>query len=560
MTTLLKSESSPELVRELGELEELAEGCYKEMQLLRLPKNLASWAALTRFVQILESSMNRFGTPYTPQFVATIVNVGRSGSLLLEWIQRHGQEKLAPRSRFRWNDTLQQAAASAFDLAHNYETFTGCFPAWHRYRAGAEIVGPRTVRFTWTGGPSGRRVSAFQKGFRSGSERREAPIPSSPVPDTPDMRDRLGRALQSCKRSGRLGFSYPEPIGYYQYLRPFYERRLNSTFRREDLLSLGAYTLGMFKSFYVALLTICATHEILGYWWGNGCGRYPLDSAVMVRTFGEWVGLLGQLSSLRQDVVETILSDLTFPAHGPRKPKDLLIHPFVPLDGGSHLLGLVPHFPLHSRPDENVLRTCSYVTPAAYGATSRLKEQDMRCDLVSGLPTHIVPGGPVALPEGNPDIDLILEDRSSCVLVLAELKWIRKPLSVFERCDRDEEFLKGVDQLRRIEGFLADNPAYLADRGKVSRPLSDYRQIRYLLLARDHFVWVDPDKAYPVVEFETFKRAVSKAGTLHEALAQLLTFEWLPVEGRDFTVKFEVARVNGISVESEIFHAPPGLS
>lgn len=553
MAALFKSESSPGLVRELKELEDLTNACYKEVQLLCFPKNLASWAALSRFVEILESTINRFETAHTQQFVATIINIGHSGSLLLEWIQKHGSRRLAPRSRFRWNTTLGRAAALGFDTAHNYATFTGCFPAWHRDRAAAEIVGPRTVRFTWAGGAVGRRVSAFQKGFRSECEQKGTAIPSSPVPDTPGTRDRLARVLEACRPNGPWGFSYPEPLGYYEFLSPFYEQSLASAFRREDSLSLGTYTLGMFKSLYVALLTICATHEILCFGWGKQRGKYPLNSAVIVKEFEEWVGVLSRLGSVRRDVVATVLNDLTFPVHGPRKPRDLLIHPFVPLDAGSRLLGLVPHLPLHSRPDENILRICSYVSSAAYDTASQSKEQDMRSALISGLPAHVTPGGPVTLPGGNPDLDLILEDKGCSALVLAELKWIRKPLSVFERCDRDEEFLKGVGQLRRIQRFLSSNPRYLADRGKLSRSLSDYSEVRYLLIARDHFVWVDPDKAYPAIEFETFKRAVSKAATLHEALAQLLTFDWLPVEGRDFTVKSQVARASGVSIESEIF-------
>jgi hypothetical protein len=553
MTAVLKSQSSPELVQKLRELEELANACYRDLQLLRVPKNLASWGALSRFVEILESTINRFETAHTQQFVATIINIGRSGSLLLDWIQKHGSRTVVPRSRFRWNAALGRAAALGFDLARHYEAFTGCFPAWHRDRAGAEIVGPRVVRFTWVGGAVGRRVSAFQKGFRSESEQKGTPIPSSPVPDTPTAKDRLARVLETCRSEGRLGFSYPLPLEYHEFLRPFYEQSLASVFRREDSLSLGAYALGAFRSLYAALLTICATHEILCFWWGKQRSGYPLNSAVMVKKFEEWVRLLCRLGSLPRDTVEAILDDLTFPVQGPRKPRDLLIHPFVPLDAGSRLLGLVPHFPLHSRPDENILRTCSYVSHGAYDAASQLKEQDMRRDLISALPAHIVAVGPVALPGGNPDLDLILEDRNSSTLVLAELKWIRKPLSVFERCDRDEEFLKGVEQLARIQRFLSSKPSYLAERGKVSRSLLDYSELRYLLIARDHFVWVDPIRSYPVIEFETFKRAVSKARTLHDASARLLTFDWLPVEGRDFRVEFQVACVSGVSIESEIF-------
>jgi hypothetical protein len=556
MSALLFSESTPELVDELGELEKLADACYEGLQILRFPKNVASWASLTRFVEILESTIHRLGTPYTPRFVAAIINIGRGGSLLIEWIQKHGAGKLAPQSQFKWHGALATASALGFDTAHNYESFTGCFPAWRRDRAAAEIRAPRTVRFTWAGGPFGRRVSAFQKGLSSERVQKVSGIPSSPVPDTPETRDQLARVLQACRRRGSLGFTYPEPIGYYEFLEPFYKQSLNSVFRREDSLSLGAYTLGAFKSFYVALLTICATREILCHWWGVRAHRYPLNSAVIVKDITEWVRLLGRLSSLSNDAVVTMLNDLTFPVQKPRRPFDLLVHPFIPLDRGSRILGLVPHLPLHSRPDENILRICSYVNPVAYGSASQLKEQEMRFDLVSQLPAHIVAGGPVLLPGGNPDLDLTLEDKSSSTLVLAELKWIRKPISVFERCDRDEDFLKGVNQLRCIEKFLSQNPRYLADRGKLSRSISEYSEVRYLLIARDHFVWVDPDKTYPVIEHDNFKRAMAETDTLHGALNQLLTFDWLPVEERDFTVKFETSRANGVSIESEIFHAP----
>jgi len=556
MAALLQSESPPELVHELNELEKLADACYRNLQILRFPKNLAAWATLTRFVQILESTIHQFGTAYTQQFVATIINLGRSGSLLVEWIEKYGSAKLAPKSRFTWNVRLETSSAAAFATAHNYESFTGCFPAWRRDRAAAEIIAPRAVRFTWAGGSYGRRVSAFQKGFTGDGAGKEMRIPSSPVPDTPEARDRLARVLQACRRTGPLGFSYVEPIGYYEFLKPFYKASLDSVFRRNDALSLGAYTLGDFKSFYAGLLTICAAREILCHWWGVQKGRYPLNSAVIVRDFSEWTSLLSQLGSLPTATVATIVNDLTFPVAKPRKPFDLLVHPFVPLDNNSRLLGLVPHFPLHSRPDENVLRICSYINHTAYSVASQLKEQEMRCDLLSHFPAYIVPSGPVSLPGGNPDVDLILEDKSSSTVLLAELKWIRKPNSVFERTDRDEDFLKGIHQLRRIEGFLSENPEYLADRGKLSQSISDYSEVRYLLVARDHFVWVDPDKDYPVIEHEILKRAIAKTSTLHDALALVLTFDWLPVEDRDFTVRFESSCANGVCIQSEVFHSP----
>ena len=83
---------SPEFIQELDRLEEQSNDCYQRLELLRYPENLASWAALTRFIQIIESTIGEHGQ-YSPQMSADMINLGRSGALLLGWIQRVGQSR-----------------------------------------------------------------------------------------------------------------------------------------------------------------------------------------------------------------------------------------------------------------------------------------------------------------------------------------------------------------------------------------------------------------------------------------------------------------------------------
>jgi hypothetical protein len=42
---------------------------------------------------------------------------------------------------------------------------------------------------------------------------------------------------------------------------------------------------------------------------------------------------------------------------------------------------------------------------------------------------------------------------------------------------------------------------------------------------------------------------------LSAAVTEMLRFDWLPVEGRDFEVRYESAAANDVVIESEIFHA-----
>ncbi len=138
-----------------------------------------------------------------------------------------------------------------------------------------------------------------------------------------------------------------------------------------------------------------------------------------------------------------MLSDLTFSA---TRSVDLHVNPLVPLDGANETLALAPPFPFHSRHDENILRVCSQRRPQVYDVTSLEKESEMLATLRAAGGRYGA-DGPFRLPAPIPDIDPIAADEPSSTVVIAELKWIRKPLRPAEIPDRDADVLKGVGQL-----------------------------------------------------------------------------------------------------------------
>jgi hypothetical protein len=42
----------------------------------------------------------------------------------------------------------------------------------------------------------------------------------------------------------------------------------------------------------------------------------------------------------------------------------------------------------------------------------------------------------ILLPDRSAEIDLLIEDQASSTVVLAELKWLRKPYKPYERIER----------------------------------------------------------------------------------------------------------------------------
>ena len=431
-----------------------------------------------------------------------------------------------------------------------YSHFEVCFQSFHKNRNAADLLAPDLVRFAVPGDTRDRQVSAYQKGLRP----REGSFASQRAEQQPQAayaRQAFERVLAGCLQTGALSFAYGEPWELWRALLPEYQDRVRALARRADSLSLGEYRLDEFNAFYAALIALCAAHDFLCFRWGQMCGLYPVESAVMVRPVSGWIDRLSGLSGVAREKCQAMVSDLTFSV---TQSVDLHVHPFVALEGEGEMLALAPPFPLHSRHDENILRVCSQRRGQIYDVTSSEKEAEMLASLrdVAG---RFSADGPFPLTPPVPDIDLLMADEASATLVIAELKWIRKTLRPAEIPDRDADVLKGFDQLSAIKEFLAGKPDYLAAQGRLRRSVREYRHIYYLLVSRDHWRWVEPQNGIAIVEFGAFASALLRSSSLDEAVNSLLTYEWLPVEGRDFDVRYNRASANGKSIESQIFYA-----
>jgi hypothetical protein len=543
--------SAPEdFCNELDRLEAQVDKCYERLGILLEPQNVAAWAVLTTVIEEIEL---RYETPYSlPLFRAAMMNFGRTGALLVDWIQNYGSRRFAPRTKFKWNSRIAHVVRGALSVADAYRRLLDLFPFWHRDRSSAEIVGPNRIRFVSCHGLNDRRVSAFHKGLYAAKSLFNPAPYKIQINYTPELEAAHVAVLERVVREGPLGFRYAPPTHLYESLVPAFIEGLNSLFRRDLDCNLGTYTLRDFKSCFAVLLAISGVHLQLCRLRSKG-GPFPLSSAVLVIDRQPWIRQIAKLGGLSVEMTDAILKDLTFPT---RKRHDLHVHPLVPLHYDDRLLGIIPHFILDSRPDENILRVCSYANRVAFDSISSSKEQEMKDDLSLAVPPSFNTAGPVKLPSHYPDVDFIVEDTRTSTVLIAELKWIRKPISNLERLDRDKEFLKGISQLHDVQLFLKSNPAFLCDCGCLSAALDSYSEVRYLLIARDHFVWVDPDTDFPVIEHEVFKTLVRKCGNLRSMVAEILSFNWLPVEDTDFTVRFEPIESNGVVVESEIFYAP----
>jgi len=545
--SVIKKDASPEFVESVRQIEERADECFRSLTLLKLPSNLSLRSLLIGGVNLVEQEIKMRGDN-SQHLDNTLLNVSRFVPIAMKWARDHGRpaSKLA---RGHWTPDLAARVSETLAVAHNYGAFLTCLPMWHKNRYGAELISPTLARFTVRGTSRDRQVSAYQKGFRPKEGVYEGQRPDKPE-QSPRVQQLFDQVFRGCRKAGMARFEYDNPWNLWLELRTEYQARVDAIVRRPDGLPLGDYTLSDFKQFYSALLSICAAHEFLCFVWEKNYLSYPFDSAVLARSLPSWTAALSELSAVPPRKCQSIIGDLTFDF---ARSLDLHTNPFVPLDSSVATLALAPQFPLHSRPDENILRVCSMRRRDVFDATSLEKEPEMLAALRTTCSQYSLVG-PISLPKPLPDIDLLITDERSSTVVVAEVKWIRKTIRPVELIERDADIRKGIGQLTQIRQFLSQNPNHLASHGKLARGINRYANVYYLLIARDHWLWVEPAHNIAIVEFEALSAAFGRARSLHAAVTDLLEYKWLPLEGRDFTVQYDMSTANGVSIESEVFY------
>jgi hypothetical protein len=399
-----------------------------------------------------------------------------------------------------------------------------------------------------------RQVIAYQQLHRPAEEIRKSPKKQE---RSPELQHLFNDLFQQARPAGlQKKFQYEPSIELIEALRPEYRERLDSNFRHPDSFQLNGYSLAEFKAVYVALLILSAIHEYICYPWDKPGQPIPESSLVMVKKRFQWITQLNSISGVPKTTCATIVMDLTLRPEK-RSFTSLCITPFVPLDSRDDTLAVAPQFPLTSAVDENALRQFSYTYPALFSGQNTQKEEGMRSLLGSANPGYKIDFS-IPLPDGTTEIDAIIEDEATSTVVLAEMKWLRKPYKPLERMEREKDLEKGITQLELIRSYGRTHPDFLFERGKLSRSLTDFKEVHHILLVRDYWHWVEPEDSIAILDFDEFMAQFRKSTSLLDLTTTLLSYDWLPVEGESFYVDYTTTSVNGAMIESALFHDGKG--
>jgi len=546
----LKSNASPELKNAVQAVEDRADKCYELLRLLRRPANEARWALLTAMALQLEMWQQQFGAR-SRNLKIRMINLDRC-TCGFKFISEHGKPVSRLVQKYTWHGSLVLEASHALQVTEQYTHFLSAFPLWHKNHDQVDVQPDGRVRFYIPRDSSRQRqVIAFQQGFLPAGSEVALPYSGYSKAESPEAMRLLNQMWQEARPGGTAKkFSYEPSRELIEALRPRYRDSLDENFRHPDAFRLNGYSLGEFKSFYIALLVLCSIHEYICYPFDKPGQPVPASSLVMVKTRPVWTAELGQISGLPKAVCEAIIADLTLdPVAQPGA--SMCINPFVPLDG--FVLAVAPQFPLASAADENILRSFSYRHPALFSAQNTEKESAMR-ERIEDAAVRFRVDHSIELPDKTTEIDVLLADEESSTVVFVELKWSRKPNRTVERIAREKDISKGLTQLQLIRAYARKHPDFLRESGKLPRSLTSYANVHYLLVVWDYWFWIDPEDGIAVVSFDALLPALKRGANLQILVAEMLTYEWLPIEGRDFRVDYATAAVNGALLELPNFY------
>jgi len=539
-----KREASDALRASVQAVENRADACYELLRLLKYPANEASWALLTAMALQLETWLQKFGAD-SGKHKVRMVSLDRN-AVGFKFIAERGKPPSKLVRKYTWSSMLEQDANHALSVTEQYTSFLGVFPMWHKNHEQVDLLTDGCVRFYLPqDSPRQQQVIAFQQGCRPTGHDFLTPYSGQKKPES-TLAMRLLAELYYQARPGGTDkkFQYEPSNALIDSLRPKYQERLDENFRRPDSFQLSGYSLGEFKAFYIALLILCSIHEYICYPFDKPGQPIPISSLVMIKSRPQWVAVLSRISGMARSVCEAMISDLTLDAAS-NPGATMCINPFVPLD--SFNLAVAPQFPLASAVDDNIIRFFSYRYDALFSAQNIDKEDAMRLRLKEAAPKFWVDHS-IDLPDKSGEIDVLLADEASSTVVLAELKWVRKPNRSVEQIARDEEITKGVQQLQTIRDYARMHPEFL--EAKLPKSLGSYANVHFILIVWDHWHWVEPNDEFAILHFEALLPALNKSTNLRLTLLDLLNYEWLPVEGRDFRVAYSRASANGAQIES----------
>jgi len=450
----------------------------------------------------------------------------------LRWLGDECAPGGKPRRQF--DDRLSQAAQDMIQLAIQYDVFFDVFTAWRRHIISLRVEDNRLI-------PGHERSEEYRCQCYNH-------LASAGAEDASLNLQALAEVQTSITPDGesfRVVVSPRIIEGVMQALKPIVENQ----FTLPPHWRFSRYSLQDFKLVHSAVRAIAT----LQHWAARALdeedqGFRAFLGTVYLSGNTDLYRRVARYTGLETQTVSEILHDLTYGSQGMRRP-DPALQPLIMLN--EHTCAISPNLWIATAPERNlgVLLNRIPAEAAIYSTLTNDKEGLMRFEIAEAIrqtgryrtASGAVPGRP-----DLPDIDLaIIDDRAKACLLI-ELKWFIHPDEIREQEYRQEEIAKGMRQATALRAVFRSGCPDLLQMLGIS---GEYQGFVCVSSAN----WIGDSSAatsdVPVINSAHLISRIISSLSLPEVFTWLEKREYLPVEGRDFTVQPIQATVGKWHVE-----------
>jgi hypothetical protein len=401
-----------------------------------------------------------------------------------------------------------------------YDQFCTLFPLWHRERIKVE---PSAGRLLVTNRHnSDRRYEAYNRFVR-----KEARKQSKTRGPSDSLLALLTSRMDIEFDSFRVKFNKELVSALITNVEPVMRSRHTLPANWEFV----SFALRDFRQVFTVIQAMCAGwHLARSLAADSGMLGMGYRSAVWVTGRAEMVKRLCRFTTVQTDVVERILSLLTFGSNGVREP-DIATQPLIDLGNGK--LALAPFVWLSTSLERNLCTLLNQLPTERdrYSTLTMGKEKAAfaEAEIFLSRLGLVATSGSVK----GTDLDLGIIDHKDKTCLCIEVKWFIEPAEIREIENHTKELAKGIEQAKTLQRlFVGRDKHFLETRLGIT---PDYQF--YCAVGSVNWIGMGDvqDPAVPIVKLWDLLQQIERT-TLGQAVEWLRSRRYLPDEGRDFKV------------------------
>ena len=451
--------------------------------------------------------------------------------MAIRWAYQCCEDDTACKSYNLNKELYSMISLDVFVNASKYRDICDAYSLWSRKRQTAKISDSGlTVTFDYVKNTKGK-IEAYD--FIRGNDKKNNFMKDSNMDEFVNRIPELKKMISSNTTvdcNDNICYKITEDI--WQNVYKLTQYIIGAISQLPEKWQFKSFSLKEYKDFWRALLTLAFIHSLACMSSiAKGCG---LKSCVIIKKYEELEEIFLNRTNLSKERIRAIIEFITY------NPKltnvDIVWQPLIKLSTLDYAIS--PSLIMSSSYERNIISLINKVDQKSYSKISSTKEKIMTYEIKEKLKkyTNLRSAFHRPLPDPLPDMDIVLYDNITKTLITGELKWLIATDSIQEVCARDDDIKKGIEQVKLIKKYIANNLSDTLNRAFENKNY-EVKNIFSCVITKNNVGTSENEENISVINEDSFFSFLEKYnGNLQQVGTAIKQKEYYPVLNNDYKV------------------------